>query len=157
MIGKRHDWFNPKILENLSKEHFLSNIFLNEKTTMRVTKTNSEKREIAEHPSTGIDYVIHSPTTFINKLNKELVIAGTMHDMILVGTSLKNNYFTCNISETNFCIHQNHSKVENHNNRVNSKILINNNHRFGNITLMRKISDAPFKTIKINDKIMFIQ
>ena len=155
LIGRRHDWFNPSILNNFSKEYFIKNINLNPKTTIRITKTDSTNYEIAKHQATGIDYVIHSPTTFINRVNKNLVIAGTMHDMILVGTSLNNKFFTCNISDTNLCIHQNHSNIESHNNGPKSHILINNNRKFGNYSNMKKISDSQFKTLRINGKIHF--
>ena len=57
---------------------------------------------------TGIDYVVHSKTTFLDNFDKNLVIAGTRHDMILVGTGLLLNYFCCDITRTNTVIHQNH-------------------------------------------------
>lgn len=157
LIGARYDWSNPKLLKDLSKKHFLSNINLNKKNTVKIIKTESKKYEISLHPSCGIDYVIYSPKAFINKINKNLVIAGTRHDMILVGTAIKEKYYTCDITKTNFCIHQNHVKnnEHNHNNRVNSSILIKNNNKYGSLNMMKRIIDSPFKSCIINNSIVF--
>ena len=149
LIGGRIDWHNPKVLTGLSKEHFVSNIHLNENSTTTICQEDSPHYECSNHALCGIDYVIHSPTTFINKIDKNLVIAGTMHDMILVGTSILNKFYVCNITKTNTVIHQNHvlKNQHNHNNRLKSNILINNNKKYGNTILMKSISDAQNRTI----------
>ena len=54
-----------KLLKDLSKKHFLSNINLNKKNIVKIIKTESKKYEISLHPSCGIDYVIYSPKAFI--------------------------------------------------------------------------------------------
>jgi hypothetical protein len=155
LIGARMDWHNPQILSDLSKESFISNININSKNTIDISQTDSSKYECSIHASTGIDYVIHSPTTFINKINKNLVIAGTRHDMILVGTAIQNQYFTCNITGTNLVIHQNHGYKYGQacSTKLVRDILIPNNQRLPGI--MKNISNAPIKTILVDDKITF--
>ena len=80
LVGGRIDWHNPKVLKDLSKEHFSSNINLNNQLCIEVCQTDSLKYECSKHALCGIDYVIHSPTTYINRIDKNLVIAGTRHD-----------------------------------------------------------------------------
>jgi hypothetical protein len=157
LIGGRIDWHNPKLLDDLSKEHFISNMNINSKGTINICQTNSSKYECSHHALCGIDYVIHSPTTFINNINKNLVIAGTRHDMILVGTALQNKFFTCNITQTNLVIHQNHGyKYGGHcATTLVRDVLIPNNQRLPGI--MKEISNAPIRTGLINNKITFIK
>jgi hypothetical protein len=81
---------------------------MNSKKTVEIMQTNSSYHECSQHALCGIDYVIHSNTTYVNNIDKNLVIAGTRHDMILVGTSIMLNHYTCNITNTNLVIHQNH-------------------------------------------------
>ena len=163
LVGGRTDWHNPKILKDISYNLFISNLNINNKNTTDICQTNSSKYECSYHALCGIDYVIHSPTTFINKIDKQLVIAGTRHDMILVGTSISNNYYTCNITDTNPVIHQNHGypKGYTHMNIVNDNhhrnnilnVLKYNNMRCNGI--MKNISDAPYKTFFLNNIIHF--
>ena len=157
LIGGRIDWHNPKVLTCLSKEHFVSNIHLNENNTITICQEDSPHYECSNHALCGIDYVIHSPTTYIDRIDKNLVIAGTRHDMILVGTAILNNFYTCNITNTNHVIHQNHvfKNQHGHNNGPKSNILINNNEKYGNKTLMKKISDAAHKTSFEKHNIIF--
>ncbi len=159
LIGGRMDWHNPKILDNFEIDYFKQNMLLEKKNTTDIIETDSTKFILSKHALCGIDYIIHSPTTFLNKIDKNLVIAGTRHDMILVGTSLENNYFTCNISETNFIIHQNHGYPKNFNHSIDNKTkdkrqmllnkLISNNRKcYGT---QRWIHEAPIFT-KFDDK-----
>ena len=151
LIGGRIDWHNPRILEDLSKKHFLSNLHLNERKTSRsiteICQTESTFYECSQHALCGIDYVIHSPTTYIDKIDKNLVIAGTRHDMILVGTALSNGYFTCNITNTNLVVHQNHGyALGGHNsNELTKNVLIPNNQRCNGI--MARIDQSPVFTM----------
>ena len=149
LIGGRMDWHNPKVLIDLSNEHFVSNIHLNKKNTVTICQTDSPHYECSNHALCGIDYVIHSPTTYINRIDNNLVIAGTRHDMILVGTAILNKFYTCNITNTNPVIHQNHvfKNQHYHDNQPKSHILINNNTKYGNRRLMKSISDAQNRTI----------
>jgi hypothetical protein len=153
LVGGRMDWHNPKILTDLSKEHFFSNINMNKKECIEICHTDSPHYECSNHSLCGIDYVIHSPTTYINRIDKNLVIAGTRHDMILVGTSIANNFYTCNITNTNPVIHQNHvlKNQHNHNNRSKSHVLIKNNVEYGNMKLMKNIYEAQHETMYDND------
>ena len=147
LIGGRMDWHNPKILNDLSKEHFFSNLNTNNPGTTAVCQINSSKYECSYHALCGIDYVIHSPTTFINNIDKNLVIAGTRHDMILVGTAITNNFYTCNITNTATAIHQNHGyKFGGHATSYLSKnILIPNNRKCKGVS--KFISAAKHKTV----------
>ena len=146
LVGGRIDWHNPKILNDISKEHFFSNLNINNPSTTGICQMNSSKYECSNHALCGIDYVIHSPTTFINNIDKNLVIAGTRHDMILVGTSIMNNFYTCNITNTATAIHQNHGyKFGGHNNSLLQKqVIIPNNLQCKGV--MKWISNAPNKT-----------
>ena len=126
LSGQRHDWHNPKILDyklELDKNKFLSKIKINERRSKIVEQQESLFNECSLHLPCGIDYIIHSKTTLINRFNKNLVIAGTRHDMILYGIGIKNNFFSCDITNTNFVIHQNHGNEE----REKVNILIKNN------------------------------
>ena len=147
LIGRRIDWFNPTILDSLNYNTFKNNINMNKETTNKITKINSDKYECALHAMCGIDYVIHSKSTFVDKLDKNLVIAGWRHDMILVGVGIHNNIFTCNISDVNPCIHQNHDYIGNNKSKPPShhnKLWVNNQRCLG---IQRSIHEAPFELI----------
>lgn len=109
LVGGRIDWYNPKILEKLDKQYFYNNINLNNKFTgVDICFVESKNFECCNHPLCGIDYVIHSKSTLLNNIDKNLVIAGTRHDMIMLGAGIDNNCYTCDISKTCPVIHQNH-------------------------------------------------
>ena len=108
LVGGRHDWHNPKILKDLSKEEFIKNIHINEEKHNDICQRDSSFNECSVHATCGIDYVIHSKTTLINKFDEKLVIGGPRFDMILLGVGLTNGYFCCDCTKTNFVIHQNH-------------------------------------------------
>ena len=155
LVGGRFDWHNPQILSDLSKEHFMSNIhitqIINNKSITDVCQLDSKKYECSPHALCGIDYVIHSPTTFINNIDKNLVIAGTRHDMILVGTAITNNFYTCNITNTAFVIHQNHGyKFGGHaSSLLCQKILIPNNRQCKGV--LKNIYETHHKTMYDNN------
>jgi len=130
LVGRRIDWFNPIILEEFSYEKFNKNINFNEYKNILVQKTDSEKYECAVHPECGIDYVIYNPGFYKDKIDKNLVIAGTRHDMILVGVGVNDkNCMSVNIGNQNHCIHQNHG----YGYKDISNILKSNNNRcYGN-------------------------
>tara|TARA_Y100000592_G_C5440348_1_gene303038 strand:- start:117 stop:929 length:813 start_codon:yes stop_codon:yes gene_type:complete len=144
LVGSRIDWANPKVLDDLSFEHFNNNINLNEGVNVNICKTNSDKYECYYHKPCGIDYVIHSKSTFINNIDKNLVIAGTRHDMIMVGVGITNNFFTCDI--TNVCpvIHQNHGIVH------SQKININKQNNLLCRGSQASITDTRYKMINNN-------
>ena len=108
LVGQRYDWHNPRILKHLTKKYFIDAIKMNKEHNTNVCKMDSSYNECSWHAPTGIDYVIHSKTTFLNNFDKRLVIAGMRHDMILMGTGLLLNYFCCDITKTNMVVHQNH-------------------------------------------------
>ena len=152
LVGARIDWMNPKILSDLTKEHFFGNIIINKGENTNICKTDSQKYECARHKPCGIDYVVHSKSTFINNINKNLVIAGTRHDMIMVGVGIQNNFFTCNITQVNPVIHQNHGykfKGGTHGaSTPYAKELYNNNLRCGGN--VKSIADCKKKMIMNN-------
>ena len=150
LVGGRIDWYNPKILEKINKEYFGNNINLNNKfIDGNIRFTESNKFECCRHPMSGIDYVIHSKTTFLNNLDPNLVIAGTRHDMIMLGVGIDKKYFTCDITDTCTVIHQNHGYSYKNVNKLK-----NNNFRcFGN---QRWIYESPYKSIITNNKIQFV-
>ena len=70
-----------------------------------------------------------------------MVIAGTRHDMIMLGVGINKNYFTCDITSTCPVIHQNHGY--NYISKQNLTILKTNNYNCaGN---QRWIHESPFK------------
>jgi hypothetical protein len=146
LVGGRLDWHNPKILNDLSQKHFISNVNTNNRSTTDVCQLNSSKYECSHHKLCGIDYVIHSPTTFINRIDKNLVIAGTRHDLILVGTSITNKFYTCNITNTAFVIHQNHGyKFGKHgSSKLCVNVLIPNNTKCTGV--LANIYEAPYQS-----------
>lgn len=151
LVGQRIDWHNPKILENISKNDFFNKINLENKVTINIEKQDSSYNECSLHAACGIDYVIHSKTTFLNNLDPNLVIAGTRHDMIMLGVGIDKKYFTCDITATCPVIHQNHGYYNN----KNSSILKNNNLKcYGK---QKWITESPYKSIINNGNIEFIK
>lgn len=131
LFGSRIDWANPKILDNFN--HFFQNIKINNGSVTDVLHTDSSHHECYLHAPCGIDYVIHSKSTYENRIDPNLVIAGTGHDMILVGTAIKKDFLTCDISESCKVIHQNHGykfKIYGHGGNIpECKKLIENNQK----------------------------
>jgi hypothetical protein len=149
LTGQRHDWTNPKVLNDFSKENFIKNSHINSRVNEDIYKLDSQKHEIGLHPTCGIDYIIHSKTTINSFLKKGLVIAGTTHDMILLGIGIINNIFTCDITNTNFIIHQNHEYKY-----TDLKILEtlkNNNLKINGIK--KSINECPYITFFNNNNI----
>tara|TARA_B100000530_G_scaffold309720_1_gene235690 strand:- start:1270 stop:2097 length:828 start_codon:yes stop_codon:yes gene_type:complete len=152
LVSGRIDWYNPKILEKLDKQYFYNNINLNNKYTgVDICFVESKKFECCNHPLCGIDYVIHSKSTFLNNIDKNLVIAGTRHDMIMLGVGINKNYFTCDITSTCPVIHQNHG----YNNVNQNKATILRNNNFKCLGNQRHINESTYKTRFINDDIQF--
>lgn len=129
LVGARLDWNNPSKLPVLTKEHFFGNIKMNDMIgNQRLVKTNVVSDKYECHPITddGIDYIIHSPTTYKNLIDSSLVIAGCYHDSILMWLALQSNMFTCNLSNTVTAIHQNHGISEESRNREKNCLETNN-------------------------------
>tara|TARA_B100001778_G_scaffold318216_1_gene306571 strand:+ start:806 stop:1627 length:822 start_codon:yes stop_codon:yes gene_type:complete len=152
LVGRRIDWFNPKILESFDYNKFANNINMHSKQSVIISHQSSNKYECAYHAECGIDYFIHSPTTVINNIDKNLVIAGTRHDMILVGMATSKNFYTCNVGFANHCIHQNHNNNQCHNAHVSSlyRDLINNNRKCKGV--MKEITNCKYR---IKDNLEF--
>lgn len=151
LVGARIDWLNPKILSSFTCQSFLDNININKYININIQKTDSTKYECAHHPATGIDYVIHSKSTFVNNIDPDLLIAGERHDMILVGCGLQNNFMTCDI--TNVCpvIHQNHG----YGGQIHLEQRKRNNRKC--VGIQKSITDCKYKAIVDNDGIKYIQ
>tara|TARA_B100000497_G_C7601530_1_gene361400 strand:+ start:162 stop:980 length:819 start_codon:yes stop_codon:yes gene_type:complete len=153
LIGQRIDWHNPRTLENISKNDFFKNINLNNKPSIKIEKLDSLYYECCLHPPCGIDYVIHSKTTFLNNIDPNLVIAGTRHDMIMVGVGINKKYFTCDITNTCSVIHQNHD----YNNIYRNKLDILKNNNFKCAGLQKSVVDSPYKSVFLENTIKFIK
>lgn len=149
LTGQRYDWINPNILNDFSKENFIKNSHINSNVTEDIYNLESKNHEIGLHPPCGIDYIIHSKTTIKDFLQKGLVIAGTRHDMILLGIGIINKMFTCDITNSNFIIHQNHEYR--YTNVKNLEVLKNNNLKIKGI--QKSISECPYKTFLNNNNI----
>ena len=149
LIGQRIDWHNPKILEKISKDEFFHKINFKNISSINVDKLDSLYNECSLHLPCGIDYVIHSKTTFLNNLDPNLVIAGTRHDMIMVGVGINKKYFTCDITLTCPVIHQNHGYY----NKDNTKLKYNNFKCWGK---QYGIDQSPYKSIFSNNIIDFV-
>ena len=149
LIGQRIDWHNPRMLEKISKDEFFDIINLKNISSINVEKLDSSYNECSLHSACGIDYVIHSKTTFLNNLDPNLVIAGTRHDMIMVGVGINKKYFTCDITATCPVIHQNHGYY----NKDNTKLKYNNFKCWGK---QYGIDQSPYKSIFSNNIIDFV-
>lgn len=168
LTGQRHDWFNPKILDMINVENFSKNSRLHPSTTTDIILTDSPHHEIGLHKSCGIDFIFHSKTTFVNKFDKKLVIAGTRHDMMLLGVAKEQKYFSCDLTNSLFVIHQNHGYGEAKSAEPNELAKINNersnllkklstNNQKGCRGTMMSIDETLFKTQYANNKIILIQ
>jgi len=135
LVGQRFDWDNPKVLDDLSYEHFMKHMNTDKRTS------DSSPYKCTLHAPCGIDYLIHSKTTIVNNIDTNLVIAGTRHDMILLGSGLQNNHYTCDISATNVVIHQNHGYKEAI--ELLGKLKVNNNKCTG---VQRSITECKYKS-----------
>ncbi len=155
LVGQRIDWHNPKIIPNLTYSLFFEKINLKNSPTTNVCMLDSSYNECSLHPPSGIDYVLHSKSTFENNMNKDLVIAGTGHDMLMLGMGLQKNFFTCDITSINPVIHQNHGYLNND----NKNILKKNNQKYfsHNYRLLKYIHECKHKTILDNNEIKFIK
>ena len=133
-VGARTDWHNPQPLENLTKEHFFGNIRMNPMVgNQRLSTTSwppSSKYECHPVQDDGIDYVVHSPTAYIGKIDPRLVIAGTRHDTLLLQYAIDSGYFACNTGRTITAIHQNHGITQSTKQRE-KQVLEPNNMRCG--------------------------
>ena len=150
LVGSRIDWHNPKKLEKISKESFFEKINLKNKSSINIEKIDSPYNECSLHPPTGIDYVIHSKTTILNNIDPNLVIAGTRHDMIMLGVGIDKKYFTCDITNSCPVIHQNHG----YSNKNYSQLKNNNLKCKGN---QKSIKDCSYRTIITDNIIKFIK
>jgi hypothetical protein len=151
LVGGRIDWYNPKELEKIDKNYFVNNINLNNKyIDGNIRFIESDKFECCYHPMCGIDYVIHSKTTFLNNIDPNLVIAGTRHDMIMLGVGINKKFFTCDITQTCLVIHQNHGYY------YKDLIKLKNNN-FKCAGLQKSVVDSPYKSVFLENTIQFIK
>lgn len=154
LIGKRLNWMNPKILPNnlLNYNSFKNNINFNSVSDVNISKIESSKFECNMGSHCTADYAIFSKTTFINRYNKNLVIAGDGVDLKLIGCALINNIKSIDISTVNPCIHQNHGIASQGSKSRTSREIFNNNIRCKEI--MSSIEDTPF-IVNNNYKILY--
>jgi hypothetical protein len=148
LIGKRLNWMNPKILPNnlLNYNSFKNNINFNSVLVENISKIESSKFECNMGSSCTADYAIFSKTTFINRYNKNLVIAGDGVDLKLIGCALINNIKSIDISTVNPCIHQNHgTNTSGSKSRISMEIFNNN---ISCKEIMSSITDVPFTVDK---------
>ena len=135
MVGRRWDWSTPRIIDNIINENILQTII----------------QESTLHATCGIDYIIHSKSTIIPYLDKNLVIAGTEHDMKMLNIGLTTDIVCCDTTKTITTIHHNH-EAEYRNTDMFKKRLQNNRRTKGNL---RYINECPiFSTFK-DGKIIF--
>ena len=152
LIGGRLDWKNPSLLPELTEKHFFNNINLQKSNKKNMAELyNSSKYECEPHLLCGIDYVIHSNTTFINNIDKNLVIAGTRHDMILVGAGIQKKYFTCDITDVCPIIHQNHGCP---NKALVNSLKLNNSRCYG---IQKGINNSTYKMVLENGNLKIIK
>tara|TARA_Y100000817_G_C16861676_1_gene546024 strand:+ start:1639 stop:2394 length:756 start_codon:yes stop_codon:yes gene_type:complete len=94
LVGQRYDWKQPRKID-ITDPSVIDHIIKNESTL---------------HASCGIDYVIHSKTSLVGHFHKDLVIAGTSHDMKILGVGMKNSIPTIDCLKTITAIHHDHSR-----------------------------------------------
>jgi hypothetical protein len=163
LVGARHDWHNPKVLDDLSKQKFVKNIHINEEKHTDICQTDSSFNECSLHNTCGIDYVVHSKTTFLGRFDENLVICGTRHDMIMLGVCLTNGFFCCDCTRTNLVIHQNHGYPKGYSHSINNKtkdkrqillnVLLANNRKCSGVQCW--IHQCPIFTHHKNNNIEF--
>lgn len=153
IVGQRHDWSNPKILDHFDKDKFIANSEGCEQTN-EIKYLDHPKHKISIHKTTGVDYIFHNKEAYKNKINDRVVIAGALHDNLLVRIGLVNNYFTCDATGSIFALHENHSyPIER---RVLVTNLRNNNRMYakggGN-----NVDASKYKTKIINNEVVIIK
>ena len=135
LVGQRWDWEKPRLIKNIIDPDNLKLIISESKL----------------HATCGIDYIIHSKTTMIDKIDSSLVIAGTRHDMIMLGIGIENVKFNCDVTKTITTIHHDHHR--NYQNTSEFKQRINNNYKCkGRI---RNIHECSKRSNIINGEIKF--
>jgi hypothetical protein len=149
LTGQRHDWHNPKEMNGFNKEEFIKNMNSKNIRTNNIEKMDSNLNECSLHLQCGIDYLIHSKSTLIDRFDKRLVIGGQRHDMLLFGVGIKNKFFTCDITDTNFVIHQNHGEFR----KIKKKLNDNNKYCTG---LQVGMETSLFKSVLQDNKIKFL-
>ena len=67
LVGQRYDWANPRVIDDLSFEHFFSNIKIEKHYHVSYLKDDTDTQyKCSLHQPTGIDYVVHSKTTLVS-------------------------------------------------------------------------------------------
>jgi len=138
LVGQRLDWKNYKKID-LSNEELICII-----------------KESTYHVPCGIDYLIHSKTSLLNKIDKKLCMPAICADQKILYTGLKSNIFVCDCTKTIIAIH--HDTGTENRQSENFKLIYNNNLNckcgWGNIKQCQNISyfnennDINFKKIK---------
>lgn len=137
LVGQRNDWFDPK---KINKDDLIENNFCN---IMKETKL---------HAPSGIDYLIHSNRTLIDKIDKNFLVATEHFDMKILGTIIKNyNIFVCDCTKTINIIHHEDSRSYRSNEEYKDRLEINLNIKAS----FRNIKDCPYKSYYNNKKIEF--
>ena len=117
LVGQRHDWYKPRVLDKFDKNEILE----------------KEKNHLKLHATTGIDYVIHNREIYKDIYPKDLVIAGMRHDMVMVGIAVQKGFYTFDMTNKIFALHQEHNKG---NGRKINKKLVKNNNSLGHLPMM---------------------
>ena len=137
LVGQRLDWKDYKKIE-LNKNNIID--IINNSTY---------------HVPCGIDYLIHSKNSLLNKINKKLCMPAICADQKILYTALKSGIFVCDCTKTIIAIHHD-TGIENRNSD-NFKLIHKNNSNckggWGNIKQCLNISyfinnNIEFKKIK---------
>lgn len=92
IVGRRWDWFNPKKIDFTQDD-------------WQRTVTQQAKQDGKMHEYSGIDYFVHTKTTY--PFIYPFAIGRYFWDWWLVGNCYRRNIMTIDISSTAFVIHQN--------------------------------------------------
>lgn len=153
IVGQRHDWCNTKILDHFDKDKFIANSEKCEQTNA-IKYLDHPKHKICIHKTCGIDYIFHNKEAYKNKINNKVVIAGALHDNLLVRVGLSNNYFTCDATASIFALHENHSYPIERRDLVNK---LKNNNRIHAGAQYSSIDASKYKTIIRNNEVIIIK
>lgn len=104
LVGQRWDWNHPRMLNELNPNLI------------------DVKKECKLHAPCGIDYLITKKNIITSKIHEDLLIAGTSHDMKMLGYAISNNIFTCDLTQTNVVIHHNHTQINRSTNEFQSRL-----------------------------------
>ena len=134
LCGRRWDWNKSKVdLSNLDIRQVL--------------------KESRLHGEGGMDYIIHSKSSIIDGIPEGVLIAGNLHDGMLVSNACRDGIPTYDCTRTLTAIHQNHKMGWERDSESHKKRVENNETTTGGLRRLRRQSDMRQFTCWENGRI----